>query len=72
MNRLKNESPDRFVIPLDDCGCLCSTMFRIDAPHLLWVLENLAEGRVVNQISVPKDVADDARVALQRMLEITN
>jgi quinolinate synthase len=72
VNRLTNENPDRFIVPLDDCGCLCSTMFRIDAPHLLWALENLAEGRVVNQISVPKDVAADARIALQRMLEITN
>jgi quinolinate synthase len=72
VNRLKNENSDRFIVPLDDCGCLCSTMFRIDAPHLLWALENLAEGRVVNQISVPKDVAADARIALQRMLEITN
>ena len=72
VNRLKNENPDRFVVPLDDCGCLCSTMFRIDAPHLLWALENLVEGRVVNQISVPADVAADARVALRRMLEITN
>jgi quinolinate synthase len=72
VNRLKNENPDRFIVPLDDCGCLCSTMFRIDAPHLLWALENLAEGRVVNQISVPSDVAADARIALQRMLEITN
>ena len=72
VNRLKNENPDRFIVPLDDCGCLCSTMFRIDAPHLLWALENLAEGRIVNQISVPRDVAADARVALQRMLEITN
>jgi quinolinate synthase len=72
VNRLKNENPDRFVVPLDDCGCLCSTMFRIDAPHLLWALENLAEGRIVNQISVPKDVAADARVALRRMLEITS
>jgi quinolinate synthase len=72
VNRLKNENPNRFVVPLDDCGCLCSTMFRIDAPHLLWALENLAEGRVVNQISVPKAVAADARIALQRMLEITN
>ena len=72
VNRLKNENPDRFIVPLDDCGCLCSTMFRIDAPHLLWVLENLVEGRVVNQISVPGDVAEDARIALNRMLEITN
>jgi quinolinate synthase len=72
VNRLKNENPDRLIVPLDDCGCLCSTMFRIDAPHLLWVLENLAEGRVVNRITVPGDVAADARIALNRMLEITN
>jgi quinolinate synthase len=72
VNRLKNENPDRFVVPLDDCGCLCSTMFRIDAHHLLWVLENLSEGRVVNQITVPAGVAADARIALNRMLEITH
>jgi quinolinate synthase len=72
VNRLKNENPDKFIVPLDDCGCLCSTMFRIDGSHLLWALENMAEGRVVNQISVPADVAADARVALDRMLEITN
>jgi quinolinate synthase len=71
VNRLKKENPQHFVIPLDDCGCLCSTMFRIDAPHLLWSLENLAENRVVNQISVPADVAANARIALNRMLEIT-
>ena len=49
--------------------CMCSTMFRIDPQHLAWVLENLVEGNVVNQISVPVDVADNARVALQRMLD---
>jgi quinolinate synthase len=47
-------------------------MFRIDAAHLLWVLENLEEGRVVNPIVVAPDVAADARVALNRMLEITH
>jgi quinolinate synthase len=47
-------------------------MFRIDAAHLLWVLENLEEGRVVNQIIVPPEIAADARTALNRMLEITN
>jgi quinolinate synthase len=72
VNRLCRENPDRFIIPLDDCGCLCSTMFRIDAPHLLWVMENLSEGRVVNRIVVPSDVAADARTALDRMLAITN
>jgi len=50
--------------------CMCSTMFRIDPQHLAWVLENLVEGHVVNQVSVDKDVANNARVALQRMLEI--
>ena len=50
--------------------CMCSTMFRIDPQHLAWVLENLVEGHVVNRISVADDVANNARVALQRMLEI--
>jgi quinolinate synthase len=72
VNRLMKENPDRFIIPLDDCGCMCSTMFRIDPQHLLWSLENLVEGRVVNRISVAPDVAADARVALERMLEIVN
>jgi quinolinate synthase len=46
-------------------------MFRIDAPHLCWVLENLVEGNVVNRITVDEDTALDARVALERMLAIT-
>jgi quinolinate synthase len=46
-------------------------MFRIDAPHLCWVLENLVEGRVVNQITVDAETADAAKVALERMLAIT-
>ena len=50
--------------------CMCSTMFRIDPQHLAWVLENLVDGNVVNQISVDSDVANNARIALQRMLEI--
>jgi quinolinate synthase len=45
-------------------------MFRIDPQHLAWVLENLVEGNIVNQISVPQDVANNARIALQRMLDI--
>ncbi len=50
--------------------CMCSTMFRIDPQHLAWVLENLVDGNVVNRISVAPKVAENARVALQRMLEI--
>lgn len=71
VNRLKNAHPEQFIIPLDDCGCLCSTMFRIDTQHLLWVLENLVEGRIVNQIIVEEEIADQARISLNRMLEIT-
>lgn len=51
--------------------CMCSTMFRIDPQHLAWVLENLVEGHVVNQVSVPTDTAGQARLALQRMLEVS-
>jgi quinolinate synthase len=45
-------------------------MFRIDPPHLLWVLEGLVEGRVVNRVQVPPRTAAEAKVALDRMLEI--
>ena len=56
---------------LDDCFCVCSTMFRIDPPHLLWALENLVEGRVVNVWRCRRGSARDARkVALDRMLAI--
>jgi quinolinate synthase len=72
VNRLKKENPDRPIVPLDDCGCLCSTMFRIDPQHLLWSLESLVEGRVPNQITVPADIATNARIALNRMLEIAD
>ncbi len=51
--------------------CMCSTMFRIDPQHLAWVLENLVEGHVVNQISVPTDVAEQAKRALDRMLDVS-
>ncbi|MGH8727775.1 MAG: quinolinate synthase NadA [Burkholderiales bacterium] len=51
--------------------CMCSTMARIDPPHLAWALENLAEGKVVNRISVPEQEANLARLALQRMLEVS-
>lgn len=50
--------------------CMCSTMFRVDPQHLLWVLESLVAGQVVNQIKVPEAVALQARLALQRMLDL--
>jgi quinolinate synthase len=51
--------------------CMCSTMFRIDPQHMLWTLENLVDGNVVNQIKVPADEADQARLALDRMLAVS-
>jgi quinolinate synthase len=58
------------VITLDDTGCLCTTMYRITPQHLAWALENLVEGRVVNQIQVRPRVKRWAKVALDRMLEV--
>ena len=70
VNRLNDETPDKTIVSLDPLVCPCSTMFRIDAPHLCWVLENLVEGEVVNRITVDPDTTEWAKVALQRMLEI--
>jgi quinolinate synthase len=70
VQRLAAEHPDRTVLSLDPLICPCSTMFRIDAAHLAWVLEHLVEERVVNRISVDADTATWARVALERMLQI--
>ena len=71
VNRLANEvAPDRIVHSLDTMGCLCSTMFRISPNHLLWILEELVEGRVHNRVTVPDDQKHWNRVALDRMLSI--
>jgi quinolinate synthase len=50
---------------------MCSTMFRTDPQHVLWVLDNLAEGQIVNQIKVPKDIAERAKLAIERMFIVT-
>jgi quinolinate synthase len=71
VQRLAAEHPALTVLSLDPLICPCSTMFRIDAAHLCWVLESLVAGSVVNQITVDPAVANWARVALQRMLDIT-
>jgi quinolinate synthase len=71
VQRLAAQHPDKTIFSLDPLICPCSTMFRIDAPHLAWVLDNLIAGQVVNQIVVDPDTAEWARVALQRMLDIT-
>jgi quinolinate synthase len=71
VNRLAHElAPDRTVFSLDTFGCLCSTMFRVSPNHLLWILEELVDGRVHNQIVVPDEQKHWTKVALDRMLSI--
>jgi quinolinate synthase len=71
VQRLDEETPDKTVVSLDPLICPCSTMFRIDAAHLCWVLESLVAGEVVNRITVDPETTEWAKVALQRMLDIT-
>ena len=70
VRRLARMHPDKQIVFLDRTVCYCSTMNRIDLPHLVWTLENLAAGRVVNRIEVDPDVAYYARVALDQMLAL--
>ncbi|MBX3649593.1 MAG: quinolinate synthase NadA [Rhodocyclaceae bacterium] len=71
VNRLKHEQTDKKVFFLSSTVCQCATMYRIDAPHLCWALENLAEGHVVNRIVVPDDEKQLAKVALDRMMALS-
>ena len=70
VQRLANEHPDMTIFCLDAVVCPCSTMYRIHPSYLAWVLEALERGDVLNRISVPEDIARDARVALERMLAL--
>jgi len=70
VSRLANENLDKQVVFLDKTVCYCSTMNRIDLPHLVWVMESLVSGRLVNQIKVEVEVAKYAKVALERMLAL--
>jgi quinolinate synthase len=70
VQRLAAEHPDRTVVSLDPLVCPCSTMFRIDEPHLASCLEALVRGEVVNQIVVDDQTSEWALVALQRMLDL--
>ncbi|MDQ1250430.1 MAG: quinolinate synthase [Actinomycetota bacterium] len=70
VRRLALAHPDKQIVFLDRTVCYCSTMNRIDLPHLVWALESLVEGRVVNQITVTPDDAHFARVALDQMLAL--
>ena len=69
VNRLAAEYPQHTIFCLDPVVCPCSTMYRIHPGYLAWVLEALVAGETLNRIQVPGDVAADARVALQRMLD---
>jgi quinolinate synthase len=70
VKRLALAHPDKQIVFLDKTVCFCSTMNRIDLPHLVWSLESLVEGRVVNRITVDPEVAHWAKVALDRMLAL--
>jgi len=70
VRRLALANPDKEIIYLDRNVCFCSTMNRIDLPHLVWALESLAAGTVVNRIEVDPDTAHWARIALDRMLAL--
>ncbi len=70
VSRLANENPDKTVFCLDPVVCPCSTMYRVHPAYVAWVMEELAEGRVVNRIEVPEQQKEHARRALQRMLAL--
>ncbi len=70
VNRLAKRHPDKKIIILSDCQCLCTTMYRIDLRHLCWAIENLAQDKVVNQVKVDDATRKWATVALERMLAI--
>ena len=73
VNRLAKEAAARgvHVQILSDCQCLCTTMYRIDQPHLLWVLDNIAAGKVVNHVCVHDEARAAAVESLERMLSLT-
>ena len=70
VQRLDADHADKTVVSLDPLICPCSTMFRVDGPHLAWCLEALVRGEIVNQITVDPHTTEWARVALQRMLDL--
>jgi quinolinate synthase len=70
VRRLAAHHPDKNVMFLDRTVCFCSTMNRIDLPHLVWALESLVKGEVPNQITVDPDTAHYARAALDQMLAL--
>ena len=70
VQRLAGSNPDKTIVFLDKTVCYCSTMNRIDLPHLVWAMESLVDGRVVNQITVDPQTAAQAKAALDQMLAL--
>ncbi|MBV9291867.1 MAG: quinolinate synthase NadA [Frankiales bacterium] len=70
VSRLAKAHPDKTIVFLDKTVCFCSTMNRIDLPHLVWALESLVDGHVVNRIDVDDDTTHFAKVALDQMLAL--
>ncbi len=70
VRRLQSQMPDKTIFCLDPVICPCSTMYRIHPAYMLWALENLVEGKVVNQVVVDPDIKRDAKIALDRMLSV--
>ena len=70
VKRLAMNNPDKDIFCLDPIVCPCATMYRIHPAYLLWVLDGLAAGLVINQVSVKESTILNAKVALERMLEL--
>jgi quinolinate synthase len=70
VNRLQQEMPDKRITCLDPVICPCSTMYRVHPAYVLWAMEHLVKGEIVNQITVDPDTKRDALVALDRMLAV--
>ncbi|MFC4030278.1 quinolinate synthase NadA [Streptomyces polygonati] len=70
VRRLAKAHPDKQIVFLDKTVCFCSTMNRIDLPHLVWTLESLADGKVVNRIQVDAETEHFAKLALEQMLAL--
>lgn len=70
VQRIATENPDKQIVFLDKTVCYCSTMNRIDLPHLVWAMESLVSGRMINHIKVEDEVAKYAKVALDQMLAL--
>ena len=71
VDRLARRHANKLIRVLSDAPATCTQMGRIDLPHLCWLLDSIAAGRAVNRITVDPAVADDARAALRRMIDIT-